>query len=663
MVAAASTGSWTEYHHDDAHTGYDSTVATATGAAAGWTSPTLNGQIYGEPLVYNGLVYVGTLQNIVYALHQSDGTIAWSQTLPAPETTGWSCGNINPTGILGTGIIDAAANRVYYVAFLHQTHTYWLYAFDLATGQTVMTTEFLPSGFDWMIQQERGALALSTDRTHVYVPFGGRWGDCGPYHGWVAGVPTNGTPLDEVYQTVSTGEGVWAAGGVVVDDSTNNVFFATGNAIPCSGAQESDSIIRTNSVLGSPTKFQPADWAANWCGPDSDLGSVSPVLISPSLMFTTGKYGQGFLLNPANLGGTNGQLYPPANPYNGVDVCFGTHADAAFASVSYASGRVYIPCENNGIVSLSINAGAPSFSSCDSACNAAGTWHTSGVGTVGPAIIAGGAVWAIGIGNPGAGLYGFNATTGAEIYHSLGFRANHFSTPSEAGGQIFVPAGDQVKSFNMLLNTCTSVTNSAAPASPQLPGTSVTFTASAVGCPNPLYQFWILPPGGSWTIGQAYSTTATFNWNTTGLPAGAYHYTVWVRDSGSAGTSTNSLGSFDTYSPSTAYTLTTTPCTSVTEAAAPPSTATTSSTVTFTASASGCGHPLYQFWILVPGSSTWQIAQPYSTSATFTWNTIGLRGGTYRYTVWVRDASSAGTSTNSLGSFDAYSPATTYTLN
>jgi hypothetical protein len=210
---------------------------------------------------------------------------------------------------------------------------------------------------------------------------------------------------------------------------------------------------------------------------------------------------------------------------------------------------------------------------------------------------------------------------------------------------------------------CTSVTDSPAPATTATSSTTVTFTAAASGCPHPLYQFWILPPGGSWTIGQAYSTTATFNWNTTGLPAGAYHYTVWVRDSGSVGTSTNSLGSFDTYSPSTAYTLTTTPCTSVTESAAPPSTATTSSTVTFTASASGCGHPLYQFWILVPGSSTWQIAQPYSAGATFNWNTIGLRGGTYRYTVWVRDASSAGTSTNSLGSFDAYSPATTYTLN
>ena len=92
-AVAASSGSWTEYHHDDAHTGYDSTAPAALGASAGWTSPSLNGEIYGEPLVYNGLVYVATLQNVVYALHQSDGTVAWSKALPAPQTTAASAPN------------------------------------------------------------------------------------------------------------------------------------------------------------------------------------------------------------------------------------------------------------------------------------------------------------------------------------------------------------------------------------------------------------------------------------------------------------------------------------------------------------------------------------------------------------------------------------------
>src|SRR5213593_2943638 len=74
-LAAAPTpnGSWTIYHRDNAHTGYDPTAPAVAGATAGWVSPTLDGQVYGEALVYNGIVYVATLQNTVYALDQSTG--------------------------------------------------------------------------------------------------------------------------------------------------------------------------------------------------------------------------------------------------------------------------------------------------------------------------------------------------------------------------------------------------------------------------------------------------------------------------------------------------------------------------------------------------------------------------------------------------------------
>jgi hypothetical protein len=103
--------------------------------------------------------------------------------------------------------------------------------------------------------------------------------------------------------------------------------------------------------------------------------------------------------------------------------------------------------------------------------------------------------------------------------------------------------------YTLTSTPCASVTASAAPASPQAHGTSVTFTASASGCPNPRYQFWVLAPGGAWTIAQGYSSLPTFNWNTTGLPAGIYHYSVWVRDASSA-------AGYDAYFSGTAYTLT-----------------------------------------------------------------------------------------------------------
>jgi hypothetical protein len=664
VAAAAPTpnGAWTTYHHDGARTGFDSTAPPVSGAAAGWVSPVLDGQVYSEPLVYNGLVYVATLQNTVYALNQSTGAVVWSKNLGAPQTSGWQCGNVNPTGILGTGVIDTAASRIYVVPFLHQFLGYYLFGLDLATGTVVMQTQLKPTGFDWTIQQERGALAMSTDGTHVYVPFGGRAGDCGPYHGWVDGVPTNGTAPNELYTTPSTGEGIWASGGVAVDSATGNVFFATGNAIPCTGAITSDSVIKTTATLATPTFFRPQDWSAHWCAPDLDLGSATPVLISPSLIFTSGKYGQGFLLSASTLGGTDGQLFPAKTPYVGADVCGGSHSDATFGSFAYAAPYVYLQCDGGGLVGLKVNTSTPSFSLCGSSC-ASPSWNSGGSLTFGPPIVAGGAVWVVDIG--GSGLYGYNASTGAQIFHSASFGVNHFSTPSEAGGQIFVSSGTTVRSFD-IVRGCASVSLSASPPSPSVVGGTVVFTATASGCPNPspLYQFWMLPPGaGTWQLKQPYSTSATFTWTTSTLAAGTYRITAWARDASSAGIFSSSLGRWDT-SNNGQHTLTATaPCSAVSASYSPASPQPSATPVTITASASGCpdANPLYQFWMLAPGASSWQIARPYSTNAVFTWNTTGRAAGTYRVTVWARDANSPGAFSNSLGSWDTSNDAL-YTL-
>jgi hypothetical protein len=236
--------------------------------------------------------------------------------------------------------------------------------------------------------------------------------------------------------------------------------------------------------------------------------------------------------------------------------------------------------------------------------------------------------------------YSWNTTGSAAGIYSYSVWVRDAS--STAGYDAFFPG----TTYTLTTNACTSVTASAAPASPQAAGTAVTITAGASGCSNPRYTFWILPPGGSWTIALANSSTAIFNWNTTGLVAGTYSYSVWVRD-------VTSTGSYDAYFPGTAYTLTSTPCTSVTAFAAPASPQSAGTIVTITASAPGCTNARYEFWTLAPGGS-WMIAQAYSSNASFTWNTTPP-AGVYRYSVWVRDASSA-------GSYDAYVPGTTYAL-
>jgi len=457
-VLAASTGSWTSYHRDDGHTGNDPTLPTATSATTGWTSATLDANVYAEPLIYNGIVYAATLNNTVYALRQVDGIEVWHNNLGAPVTTGWSCGNVSPQGILGTPVIDATGGRIYVTTLFASDHLYRVFGLNLATGaiqlQTVIPTT-IGSGFDWTIQQQRGALALHNG--YVYVPFGGRAGDCGAYHGFVVGVPTSGSTTLPVYQTPSTGSGMWAAGGVVVDDATGNVFAATGNGVSggCSAVNQNDAVVRLSPTLGFQDYFMPQDWQANWCSNDQDLGSAGPLLISPNLLFQAGKWGGGFLLNPNSLGGVNGQVFPAPSPsYSQAEVCFGNHSDATFGSFAYAAPFVYLECEGRGLVALNVNTGAPSFSQCDAAC-AAPDWHAGGAATFGPPIVAGGAVWAA---TSGGGLYGFNAASGAQIFHSAGFGINRFVTPAEAGGQVFVPSYTVIRSFNMVFsNTWTSL--------------------------------------------------------------------------------------------------------------------------------------------------------------------------------------------------------------
>src|SRR6266700_3658960 len=132
---------------------------------------------------------------------------------------------------------------------------------------------------------------------------------------------------------------------------------------------------------------------------------------------------------------------------------------------------------------------------------------------------------------------------------------------------------------------CTSVTwNAPSPASPQGPGTQVTFSGTAAGCPHPVYEFWVQPPAGSWSILQAYSSASTATWNTTGLAAGTYLFDVWAKDSGS-------IADWDAHvSPNPTYTLQIpNTCTAVTwNAPSPASPQAPGATVTLGGTASGC---------------------------------------------------------------------------
>ena len=91
-----------------------------------------------------------------------------------------------------------------------------------------------------------------------------------------------------------------------------------------------------------------------------------------------------------------------------------------------------------------------------------------------------------------------------------------------------------IGSFQLAVANCTSASIAAAPASPQAPGSSITFTGTSTGCSAPAYEFWMLKPTATaWTPVQPYGVGTTFAWDTSGLAPGMYQLGVWARQAGS----------------------------------------------------------------------------------------------------------------------------------
>jgi len=158
-------GSWTVYHGDPAGSGNARSVTSVRVHSRVWTSPALDGQLYGQPLVFGHRVYVATENNTVYALSTATGATAWSTHLgkPVPAST-LPCGNITPTvGITGTPVIDPARHEIFVVADEYRggQPAHFLVGLDTATGHRTMTRRVDPPGQDPAAILQRTGLTLT----------------------------------------------------------------------------------------------------------------------------------------------------------------------------------------------------------------------------------------------------------------------------------------------------------------------------------------------------------------------------------------------------------------------------------------------------------------------------------------------------------------------
>ena len=427
--ASVAVSEWTTFDHDPLRSGVDTSGNSFSPARPAWTSPTLDGQLYGQPLVAGGRVFAATENDTVYALAADTGQVLWSSHLGTPlnpSTVPGLCGNIHPTvGITGTPVIDTARAEIFVVATLASggNAVHHLVGLDLYTGAVLLDEPVDPPGADPAFQLQRVSLALTAGR--VIIGFGGNSGDCTPYHGLVVSAPeSGGAPATyTVANLPGDGQGaVWMGGAAPSIDGNGNVWVATGNSLFHSSSDsydESDSVLELTPTMQLLQSFAPTAWYSD-NNVDADLGSGAPALLPNGLVFEVGKSTAGYVLSQSHLGGVGGQV--AVNP----GFCF---SDGGSADLG---GTLFVPC-SNGVQRVTVTTGPPTA-----------TWTSAAPAAKGSPIVAGGLVWSIG----GGELYALDAATGAVAQSfAIGSSSSSFPSPSAADGLVLAPSSTQIHAF------------------------------------------------------------------------------------------------------------------------------------------------------------------------------------------------------------------------
>jgi polyvinyl alcohol dehydrogenase (cytochrome) len=409
QAPAGPVTDWPTYHQNQERTGVAAGLPAAGRLGVAWTS-SLGGEVAGQPLVIGNTVVAATEEDMVYGLNRSTGRIRWRMQIGTPlPGSEQPCGNLDPLGITSTPVYDPADKLVYVVAQDGRTR-HVLAGLRVSTGAVVVRRDLPSPDHQPAYDQQRGALALTDG--HIYVVYGGHYGDCGPYIGTVLAVPASGRGTIDSYVVPTPKQGgIWAAPGPVVAPS-GTIYVSSGNGArfkpPYDG---SDSVIELTPQLRRTGVFAPVNWAA-LSASDLDLGTTSPALLGDGQILQVGKNGVGYLLDATRLGGVGGEL--AQRP-----VC------VAFGGTAVQGPIVYVPCYGSPLAAV----------------NTAGNritvvWRSSNQ-VWGSPVIGGGALF---VAQPGNGtLYELAPATGrvrSQVH--LAGRLPDFVSPSLSGGLVLV---------------------------------------------------------------------------------------------------------------------------------------------------------------------------------------------------------------------------------
>jgi outer membrane protein assembly factor BamB len=445
-AGASAEPAWTTYHRDSLRSGNDPDASSPVAPTLAWHSQDLGAPIWSQPLILGSRVYVATVGDKIAALDATSGAIVWEKTVGTPvPASALPCGNVTPTvGIVGTPVIDPATQVIYAVADVWDGANahHELVGLSLGDGAEVLRMRVDPPSADPKAILQRTALNLDNGR--LIFGFGGNDGDCSSYVGAVVSAPeAGGSPLFwqvPVSPPSKSGGAIWATSGPAVGPE-GNIYATTGNPVPPEGKpgpyDYSDSVVQLNQSLQPLGSFEPPNWLEEGEN-DLDLSSAGAELLPGGLLFQAGKDGRGYLINESTMTGK-----PGAGAAFEAQVCGGR---GSFGGDAFANNTIYVPC-TSGVQALAYNQAGPSFTAL---------WQGP-ADAFGPPIVSAGLVWDVASGGfkgGGTKLYGLDPTNGTPRY-TLTLPtsvADHFASPSAAGGRLFLATGSSETAYTISAN-------------------------------------------------------------------------------------------------------------------------------------------------------------------------------------------------------------------
>jgi hypothetical protein len=407
LVVTGSGANVPLFHFDAARTGLnpgEGILSTATVSSPNFGklfSYTLDGYVYGQPLLVSNLTINGAAHNVVFVATENDSVYAfdsdnygtgsplWQVSLLRSGETAMTNGLIQPVqGVTSTPAIDLAKNTIYVVSSQTSSaagSTFRVNALDITTGAqqpgSPVTINVSATGINagplTTSCIQRAALLVSNG--YVYIGFGG----C--HDGWLvayeeqnlaaAPVTFNSSPNLVGEGAYASAGGVWMGGGGPVADSSGNIYISTGNG-PWDGQTAwSDSVLEFSpassggSTLTMLSYFTPDAYEFMDCS-DADLASGGVLLIpGANQVVAGGKIGKLFLLNTGSLGGESAgdagaayftffepHLSPPysksCTDVNNDTWTTDVNSYEIFGTASYFNGSVYLgitPTATSGV--------------------------------------------------------------------------------------------------------------------------------------------------------------------------------------------------------------------------------------------------------------------------------------------------------------------------